>query len=82
MQRHGVFQNPKYKPYKNYLEEKWTDIRHGVEWNMKKNVFHKHYGWIDVSQLKMWSAQLRKTHYWAHSFVQVYDRGKVAKETS
>ena len=60
---HGQKQEQKPKAFKNYLEEKWTYVWHGVEWNMKKNVFHKHYGWIDVPHLKMWSAQLRKTHY-------------------
>ena len=44
----------------------------------EEKCFYEHYGWIDVSQLKMWSEQLRKTHYWDHSVVQVYDRGKVA----
>ena len=31
VQRHGVFQNPKYKAYKNDLQEKWTYVWHGVD---------------------------------------------------
>ena len=68
---HGQKQEekPKYKAFENYLQENLAYVWHGVEWNMKKNVFHKHYGWIDVSRLKMWSAQLRKTCYWARLVV-------------
>ena len=40
------------------------------------DVFCKQYGWIYISHLKNWNEQLIKKHYWAHSFMQFYDKGK------